>query len=195
MLGKNHLITNTASLVILSTGTLALSNQSSDTPFGALAPAARTVISAFTHYGDTPWITIGAGLLLFYLGSLLPDIDSAHSMLGRHLHLPVKHRTWTHAIWIPLILFVAGFAFPPLWWVTLGYVLHLFWDGLSRGGVCWFYPISQYREYSNGAKVKKHHWLKLYSVGGFSENVVVTSIVILAFVCVYFYVHNFVFVA
>lgn len=188
MLGRDHLIANTASLAILSTGMMTLAEQPVASPVGALAPATTAVISAFTQYGSIdPSAVIGLGLVFFYIGTLLPDIDSERSMLGRYIHLPMEHRTWTHAIWLPLIFVLAGFAFPPLWWAALGYVLHLFWDSLSRGGVCWFYPISGYVSYSGGAKVKHRHWAKLYSVGGVSEYIVTGSIVVVAIVCVYLY--------
>lgn len=188
MLGRDHLIANTASLAILSTGMMRLAEQPVASPVGALAPATTAVISAFTQYGsiDTSAV-IGLGLVFFYIGTLLPDIDNERSMLGRYIHLPMEHRTWTHAIWLPLIFVLAGFAFPPLWWAALGYVLHLFWDSLSRGGVCWFYPISRYVSYSGGAKVKRRHWVKLYSVGGVSEYIVTGIIVAVAIICVYLY--------
>lgn len=188
MLGRDHLIANTASLAILSTGMATLAEQPVVSPLGALAPATTAVISAFTQYGGIdPFAVTGLGLVFFYIGTLLPDIDSEHSMLGRHIHLPMEHRTWTHAVWLPLIFIVAGFAFPPLWWAALGYVLHLFWDSLSRGGVCWFYPISRYVSYSGGAKVKRGHWLKLYSVGGVSEYILTAIIAAAGIICVYLY--------
>lgn len=188
MLGRDHLIANTASLAILSTGMATLAEQPVVSPLGALAPATTAVISAFTQYGGIdPFAVTGLGLVFFYIGTLLPDIDSEHSMLGRHIHLPMEHRTWTHAVWLPLIFTVAGFAFPPLWWAALGYVLHLFWDSLSRGGVCWFYPISRYVSYSGGAKVKRGHWLKLYSVGGVSEYILTAIIAAAGIICVYLY--------
>lgn len=192
MLGRDHLVANTASLAILGVGTLELAQQPPVSPIGALAPIATTVLSALTRYGGVNGAAVvGLGLVFFYVGTLLPDIDSERSLLGRHLHLPFEHRTWTHAIWFPLVFFITGFVFPSMWWLTLGYVLHLFWDALSRGGVCWFYPFSRYISYDSGAKVKAHHRLKLYRVGSMSEYVLTGGLVVIAVVCVCAYLGVF----
>lgn len=115
------------------------------------------------------WIVVGIGIVLFFLGLVLPDIDSKTSIIGRYVHLPFKHRTWTHSLW-PVIAFAVGSLWVrPLMWLAIGYLVHLFWDSISRSGVCWFYPMPGYIEYSSGAKVKKGHWLKLYSNGSVEE--------------------------
>lgn len=186
MLGRDHIIANAATAAILFTGAATLAAQPAASPVGALAPAASAVLSAFTEYHSMPGsAVVGLGLVFFLVGTLLPDIDSERSLLGRCIHLPIEHRTWTHAIWFPLVLVVAGFAFPPLWWAALGYVLHLFWDSLSRGGVCWFYPFSRYVKYGSGAKVKRNHKLKVYAVGEASEYILTGVLVVVAIACVY----------
>lgn len=188
MLGRDHIIANTASLTMVGTGIVALSEQSSDTPFGALAPFAQSTIATLSTLGDVPQaVVVGMCLAFFAVGTLLPDIDSEKSLLGRHIHLPVGHRTWTHSIWPCIVLAIGGFAFMPLWWALMGYAGHLFWDSLSRGGVCWFYPFSQYITYGSGAKVKRRHALKLYAVGGLSEYVLVGALVVAAVGCVALY--------
>lgn len=119
------------------------------------------------------WLFYICAGLLFLLGSILPDIDSSSSLLGRYFHLPVEHRTWTHTVWACALVFAGVFLSKLFFWLGLGYFLHLFWDSLSKGGVCWFYPISHYTTYSSGAKVKKKHILKLYKTGKTSEYVLI----------------------
>lgn len=109
------------------------------------------------------------------VGSLLPDIDNRSSTLGRYLRLPFGHRTWTHSVWA-LVLIAAAchkIPVPGIWGLAFGYFLHLFLDGLSGMGVCWFYPFTKYVYMEDGvwktgsgkgkpAKVARGHVLKLY---------------------------------
>ena len=73
-------------------------------------------------------------------------------------------------------MFMAGCACRLFAWHGLGYVLHLFWDSFSKAGICWFYPISNYRRYPNGAFVKRGRHLTLYSVGNASEAAVLVTL-------------------
>ena len=98
--------------------------------------------------------------IAFIIGSLLPDIDHPNSEIGKFIHLPIKHRTWTHAIYIPVILFLLSIKYKILFWLGLGYFGHLFWDSFSSKGNNWLYPIKN-----------KFH-LKLYSTGNTSETIV-----------------------
>lgn len=118
--------------------------------------------------------------ILYLLGTLLPDTDSPKSLLGRFIHIPVAHRTWTHAVWIPICIFILSIFCKPVFWLGLGYILHIFWDSLSRGGICWFYPISKYKVYDSGAQIKLHHPVKLYRVGKASEYVVLGILILTA---------------
>ena len=56
---------------------------------------------------------------LLMLGTLLPDIDSKKSILGRFFHLPVKHRTWTHSIWPLIPLYFLGSFVPQLFFLFM----------------------------------------------------------------------------
>lgn len=117
---------------------------------------------------------------LFLLGCLLPDIDQEHSTLGRYFHLPVAHRTWTHTVWfIALFAIPAIFVVPWLAWLAYGCFLHIFLDSLSKGGICWFYPISQYKKWTSGAQIKKNHWIYLYRTGEMSETILTGFFVLL----------------
>ena len=86
--------------------------------------------------------------------ALLPDIDHPQSKIGRKIfvskifNLLFGHRGFFHAIWIPLALglivgawlgFVYGIA------IVIGYVSHLFSDGLTKSGINMIHPINQLR--------------------------------------------------
>lgn len=124
----------------------------------------------------------------YVLGLLLPDVDQKNSMLGRFIHIPVEHRTWLHAIYPYLLLLSAGHKLhPAFYWVFAGVCVHLFWDGLSLQGNCWLYKLaSDYESTETGGKVKKHHRLKLYRTGGFSEFLVICCVTAVTVACCYF---------
>lgn len=178
MLGRNHLIANSCSFVLLSSGAVALTKYT-----GIFSKPIHTMIDTTLNFFNTPQGNIPqivwyvSGLLLFLLGTLLPDIDSETSILGRFIHIPIGHRTWTHTIWIPIMLFGLSIWYHIIIWLCLGYFLHLFWDSLSYGGICFLYPISKYRTYGSGAKVKQKHIFKFYRTGKTSEYVLIGVIV------------------
>lgn len=136
---------------------------------------AETVKNFFITDINIPvWLTIMAGALLYIFGTVLPDIDTPYSMVGRHVHLPFKHRTWTHALWFPIVFCVAGIFFKPLFWLGIGMVVHDFWDALSISGIHWFYPFRK----------DKPHKIKLYHTGKTSEYVTDAVVIIIAVACV-----------
>ena len=173
MLGTSHLVANTCALATISTATYALENQYDLFFKSEVREVAGHFHKFMLHSGPkaVPFgIWLALCLFLFYLGTLLPDIDHEHSTLGRFFYIPVEHRTWTHAIWIPFVFAVASLWVPVLAWLAAGYFLHLFFDNFSAGGVCFFYPVTSYRKYGpDGVKVKKAHILKLYYTGKTSE--------------------------
>lgn len=123
-------------------------------------------------------------------GTLLPDIDSKRSTLGRYFYIPIEHRTWTHTAWVVIVLFALGFKWTVFGAIGVGYFLHLLIDAISVAGICWFYPIQKYRHYGNGAFVAANHKVKLCYAGRLSEKVVAVSIVVLCIVvCVMTFLH------
>ena len=104
---------------------------------------------------------------------------------GSVLQLPwtvvffVKHCTWTHTAWALFILFGLSFVSSIFGAMFVGYGLHLLMDSVSWAGICWFYPIQQYRYYPNGAFVAKNHKCKLYHAGAKSEIVFMWLIVLI----------------
>lgn len=121
-----------------------------------LFPYAGTGVSTggedswFTGVGEAGGVVyLVTAILLLALGSLLPDLDSKHSMLGRWLPVPVPgpHRGLLHTDWALIALFAVA-VFPPtrlVVWLWLGAWLHCAMDGLSTSGRARFYPLSRYR--------------------------------------------------
>lgn len=177
MLGINHIITNTCSIVLGAECLLLLRDTVDKINIAFFKNAYDNTIKFLTpqmNSGITFYIWIASAILIFYLGTLLPDCDSRNSILGKIIYIPVEHRTWTHTIWLPLFVFICSIWIPILFYFGLGYLLHLLWDSLSVCGICFFYPFSKYRYYGgNGAKVKKKHRLKLYRTGKISEGIIV----------------------
>lgn len=64
------------------------------------------------------------------IGSLLPDIDNKHSIIGKTIHLPLKHRGITHSfialVTIGIIAILANKFF--MYGLFIGYALHILID-------------------------------------------------------------------
>ena len=165
MMGRNHLICNASAAGLMLAADdianrLVFQSKGMETPL--------RIAMGFPEESVFYWILSGC---LFLIGSVLPDIDSANSLAGKFFHLPVRHRGITHTIWVVVVLILASFAFKPMVWMTLGYVLHLLLDSVSAMGLLWTYPIRKYREYGSGARVAPGHRVKLYHTGEKSETV------------------------
>lgn len=189
MTGGHHLATGAASYLLVSSIPMV-----SSLYHGPLSDTVGDVCHTFSSFYTVPLGIPSAGIasvagffvsiVLFGLGTLLPDVDSQGSILGRVVYLPIRHRTWTHSIWPLLVLFALSFAWIGFFWIALGMFFHLLMDSVSRQGVCWFYPISKYRYYSGGAAVKVKHLLKFYRTGSKMEKFVCYTYVVLC-VCVF----------
>ncbi len=148
MLGRTHIVTTTA---MGSAGLYGLHHliETGDTEswYGSIAHTiVETIGLDFTEMGFPFLLTLAIIYLALIFGSLLPDIDSKESILGRYVPFVEEifgHRKFIHTIWIVLVLMaisnVTGFLV--LWFITIGYFLHLFQDSLSIMSVHWFYPI------------------------------------------------------
>lgn len=102
-------------------------------------------------------------ILLFVLGTLLPDCDTSESWIGRLFYLPIGHRTLTHTLWVNFIFFFMGMVWKPFMGIALGYFTHLLCDAFSRQGICWLYPLGHYKYFGNGRRVKEYHFFFLYN--------------------------------
>ncbi|RLG16170.1 hypothetical protein DRN62_04030 [Nanoarchaeota archaeon] len=92
-------------------------------------------------------------LLPLLLGSILPDIDSSRTLIGRILN-PISHfiykrfahRTITHS-WIPLLLLLDLYLATREHFVLfflIGYASHIFLDMFNTSGVAFLYPKKLY---------------------------------------------------
>ena len=189
MVGRNHVISNTCSVVTAACCLKCLEIQQN--PIALTATAVADFIKRFMFDSNVNiYASLVLSVFLFYTGTLLPDIDNEKSLLGRHIHLNVEHRTWTHTVWFVIMWSVIGYKFILVRWLVLGYFLHLFWDSLSVGGICWLYPVTQYKYFGNsGAKIKKGHKIYIYRVGKTSETVLMVVLIITSLLsaglCVY----------
>lgn len=167
MMGRNHLICG-ISAAGLSLALDDIANSLLFQPHGIETPLRLAMGSSIE---SVPYMLLSG--CLFLIGCALPDIDSASSLAGRFLHLPVKHRGITHTVWMVLFFGLLTIAFRPMFWLTFGYFLHIVFDSVSAMGVLWLYPFRKYREYPTGARVAPGHRIKLYHTGKKSETVFV----------------------
>lgn len=114
---------------------------------------------------------LALAMLAFALGTLLPDIDSETSTIGKYItpiSRAIPHRTITHSIWPVLLMAGAAWYFESIYLLSLalGYTLHVAEDSFSRQGIRWFYPIPNLRM-KNGRSFPL-----AYETGGFGESLV-----------------------
>lgn len=178
MLAKGHIIANSCSTLWIASGILATYNHFCvESVSHPVSNTIRSCINFVYMNREMPkTIYIPIAFFLFFIGTLFPDCDARDSAIGRIIYIPVQHRTWTHAIWIPVIGIIASFFLPILFWFNLGYVLHILWDNLSMGGVCFLYPITKYED-TKAPHIKKHHFFKIYRSGAISETILLMAII------------------
>lgn len=139
-------------------------------PLAERVPAVSSALGAFKGWPLPHAAAFGA---LYLFGNLLPDVDNEDNSIG--FHLPVEHRKWFHTAYAVALLLCLGFLHPVFCGLGLGYFTHLFWDQFSRMGLCWFLPVSGYRRYPGGAKVKKG-WHPVLYVDRFTEWLVALAV-------------------
>lgn len=116
------------------------------------------------------------------LGSLLPDLDTSNSFIGRRLKIIsyplsriVKHRGLLHSLTPVILIFDLGVFFKSLFIesIGLGYLLHLVSDTFSESGIKWFLPFYN-KDFRMPLSIMR------YKTGGIKEYVILgISIVIL----------------
>lgn len=188
MLGKNHAISATSVAVIGKlTYDYGVQNQWVPPTIQEFCNQVyQRAVQPLESLGIMNQVLLWSILFVPYIfGTLLPDVDSPNSLLGRWIYIPVEHRGATHTIWALGILVLATIGLPIVIPIAVGYFVHLWLDDLSRSGICWWYPISQYREYNGGARVKKGFHLWIYRTGQPSEYVFVTLLVVTALLMLY----------
>lgn len=103
-----------------------------------------------------------AGIML---GSILPDIDSPDSLVGRNvpiIPLLLPHRTITHTIWVTLALWLVC---KP---VAVGCALHIILDMFNPSGVPLLWPI--------GIRFKVPLLSELIPSGGLVDTILGTAV-------------------
>lgn len=184
MKGVNHIITGVSAVIIADTGLRTFSYTLDSELYNIIANEMHWHLVADTEsqllYTAITAFVYLINAAMFILGCLLPDCDQENSLMGRMLYVPVAHRTWTHTIWATGFFAVLGIGAACFYWLACGYFLHIFFDSLSKGGICWFYPISRYKKWTSGAQVKKNHKIYLYRTGEMSETILVVITVIAA---------------
>ena len=113
------------------------------------------------------------------IGSLLPDIDTPYSLIGRKtrgvsdaINLAAGHRGFTHWLVGAGTAIIAAFIFcivadlNIIWAVafTIGYLLHLLTDSFSKSGIDWLKPFKN-KTYRFGGNLS-------YRVGGLAERII-----------------------
>lgn len=105
-----------------------------------------------------PMINVGNEYIffaVFLIGSVLPDVDSEHSLINSQI--PILPKIWTLFIkhrGIFHSLFMAVFLGGAVWYfinktygfaLFAGYLSHILIDGFTRSGVNLLHPISQFK--------------------------------------------------
>lgn len=134
-------------------------------------------------------------LLVFALGSLLPDIDSENSTIGKYIKpisRAIPHRTITHTIWVVALLIGLSWYLGSVYLLVLalGYTIHITEDAFSKQGICWFYPIIGSYDTFSGGGVKKHGRTTdfAYKTGGTGEELLFYGFVLIHVLCVGFFI-------
>jgi len=174
MRSHNHLITGTFISTVVLTTDIHLLKSSNETVVHVGEVIKDFFIPKTLTTPVLMILYIVAGVLLIWLGTIFPDCDQHTSMVGRVIHIPVAHRTWTHAVWIPTMFLIASYWVPILRWFVLGYIEHIWCDSLSVGGICWLYPITRYKQTGSGRY--KRHLCMFYHTGEITETIVMVLI-------------------
>lgn len=185
MNGRDHIICNLATLGSLSILDACLVKSLSDDNNTVLLNVVNSVNNWLMDGSEIVSLYTILILAFFIFGSILPDVDSKSSLIGKWIYVPVEHRTWFHALYIPILLFIISIWVRPFFFLAFGYLLHLFFDSFSTCGICWFYPYPGYVTFEGGARVKDHHWIKLYKTNSTGEYVIVVIMVAIFMCCLF----------
>ncbi len=152
-------------------------------------------MTAYTHiaFATTTAIIFNyldfRSIFIISLASLLPDLDTKHSMVTKLFYpvwkvlnfLGVRHRTITHSflLYFAISIIATKLQLETLFLVSIGCITHVFLDCLNKSGVPLFLPISdkicvltsrRYRIRS-GAKEEIYFILSFVFIGYFFYNI------------------------
>lgn len=99
MMGKSHVITGACALEHIYAAGILINRT-------GIMPIITAKDAVWNYLGgpEIPLLLVPVYLAAYFFGILLPDIDSPDSILGRYVHLHVKHRAWLHAIYLYLLI-------------------------------------------------------------------------------------------
>jgi inner membrane protein len=121
-----------------------------------------------------------------FIGAILPDIDEPNSYIGKRLKFvskilkffKLKHRTYTHSLFFPLLIFLLGKIHPVFYFISFGVFMHIIGDFLTNGGVPLFYPF-----------IKQKFSAYLFNTGSRREYIFVFFILLI--IGVYFFLYDY----
>jgi inner membrane protein len=121
-----------------------------------------------------------------FIGAILPDIDESNSYIGKRLKFvskilkffKLKHRTYTHSLFFPLLIFLLGKIHPVFYFISFGVFMHIIGDFLTNGGVPLFYPF-----------IKQKFSAYLFNTGSRREYIFVFFILLI--IGVYFFLYDY----
>lgn len=130
------------------------------------------------------YLMLSIGLFLFYIGSLLPDIDNPDSLISKMLHLNIRivHRGFFHSVWFASLFLIPGIFVRyavPFSYMGLGILVHYIVDRPSPAGWVPLYPLGNYRIYENTVFTNKRH-LSIYRTGDLSELAFIILLLVLS---------------
>lgn len=132
------------------------------------------------------YVILYAGILI---GSILPDIDEPHSLIGSKLsfisyqiNIVFGHRTITHNIFIGIIISIIGLLLNIniIIGIGLGIIIHILSDSITKGGINGgLFPLT-----SNNTKFVLLPYSLRFKVGGIVE---LCILILLSIYQVYFF--------
>lgn len=112
--------------------------------------------------------------LALCIGTLLPDIDSPSSFLGRHVRLGIaRHRGFWHSIFgilifaLAAVLLLALLKAPQIYSIALaaGCFLHLAADSLTPSGIRWLWQGGHVKGFIRTGSIGERIFFILFCVG------------------------------
>lgn len=129
--------------------------------------AAISFLDPVGRFGIAGYFLAFAGILLYYIGVLLPDIDNTSTISSAlRFKLPFRHRGVTHSVWAMCLFLVPSLIWSWAWvlrYVALGMLCHGLADSLSVAGWVPFYPLGNYRVVHGNTVCRKGRHLALYA--------------------------------
>lgn len=189
MMGRSHLIGGSAIAAASLSAVYALSQDVLPDSLSAVSVWSQALLDWLVPVQGAVSLSVYLVIscLLFWLGCLLPDIDSKTSMIGRLFPgFPGPHRGVMNTYWVVALLVLCALPEPvrAAVFLAFGYWTHIELDGLSRAGSVRFYPLSRHKIIRQGSGesaqrcVVVHGYKRGYRSGKTSEYVALSVVVL-----------------